>query len=251
MADSPLPSLPPQGAPSLPGPMQCPSSVPRTHSCRTGLSPHLPLHRPAPPLRAGREPRTVTPWGRDEELAAFLVCLSPSRWAHPCPAPCPEPGRSLPPTGPGAGGPPHRGPARKEMRFLRIRNCREEPASESQGPETGVLTPFRPDALRLPEAWASAAPSAARRSAHLSPSESLEISSFILPPPLDLPLSRAESAWEVHDPPCGQGSGHAGTDPAGTDRGPFRAPELWGGKGLGPRSVRGHPGLGGRREGRS
>ena len=32
------------------------------------------------------------------------------------------------------------------------------------------------------------------KKAHLSLSESLEISSFILPPPLDLPFSPAESA---------------------------------------------------------
>lgn len=41
--------------------------------------------------------------------------------------------------------------------------------------------------------WASVFASSGRKGAHLSLSESLEISSFILPPPLDLPRSPAES----------------------------------------------------------
>ena len=81
------------------------------------------------------------------------------------------------------------------MRVLRVRNWNKEPTSEKQEPESWVLDSALPllSEYSFHTPWAPVFLSTRWEKTHLSFSESLDISSFILPPPLDLPLSPEES----------------------------------------------------------
>lgn len=161
-------------------------------------------------VASGGTPGILKLWDKGiKNWPAFLVSLSPSKSVQPVLSSLPRAKEvsMVSHKGWGGGCPPHTGTLQGRTWLLRIRNWRKEPRSEGQGPEFWVLGPALPE---LTETSTHHGPQCSLQlsetRAHLSLSESLEISSFVLLPPLDLPLSPTESAWELHDPFFGQGS---------------------------------------------